>query len=642
MEYSRKEGSGEILVKVITPSCDDACDYVFKLGSCVFISSASCRDYDWVVVYDDFPRKDMGSVVGELEKLACPQSHTILVTQEPPSIKLYPACYVRQFEYVLTTHSPEVMPHPRHLYGEGSLHWQAGYSLEEAFSMPDYAKTKEISTVCSAKQMRHTEHHNRFSLVSYLAEHLPEMDWYGRGVKEIGCKAEALGPYKYHVAVENCIAPYHWTDKISDPLLAHCLTFYAGDPRLGEILPPESFIPIPLHDPEEALRIIREAVANNEYEKREPYIKEARRLMIGRYNFYRQVERVILGHDETKAWHRGERGELAGRHRLRRNPLNMLRQSYDFSCYRLRTRLFGEKTVHGGEKVVKLSDGLGNQMFQYAFAKLLEKYCPGQVKLDVGWFPEFGGRLRCATPRSYALGQFRLSLPVVEPAHTMRLMYGSLLPGLMHRLHLRRNLYKERDLYLTEQSLASLPRVSVLRGFFQKAAFAEPVRAELLRDFAVDNSTLDEANRAMLERIAAAGDGAVAVHVRRGDYLNPKNSAVFGVCPPEYYAEAERRLQERVDAPLHLFIFSDDPDWVEQNYATDLPITCVRVNTVENPVQDLNLMRHCRHAIIANSTFSWWGAWLMEHPQRVVVAPRLWAERNPEARGILPQDWLRV
>lgn len=643
MEYKRQERSGEILVKVITPSCDTAGEYVFRLGKCVFVFSSSCRDYDWVVVYDDFPRCDMGTIVDELEKLKCPQSHTILVTQEPPSIKLYPACYVKQFEYVLTTHSPEVMPHPRHLFGEGSLQWQAGYSLEEAFRMPDYDKTKELSTVCSAKQMRHTEHYSRFSLVSYLAQHLPELEWFGRGVREIGCKAEALSAYKYHVAVENYIAPYHWTDKISDPLLAHCLTFYAGDPRLGEILPPESFIPIPLHNPEEALRIIRESIANNEYEKREPYIKAARRLMVERYNLYRQVERVILNHDESKAWHSGSPGILAGRHRLRRNPCNLIRQVYDFTCNRLFSRISRETPHTAGEKIVKLSDGLGNQMFQYAFAKLLEKQCPGQVKLDVGWFPQFGGKLRHAARREYALGQFHLSLPVVEPAYTDRLVYGGgVLQGLRMSLHMRKHLYRERDLYLTEQSLTSLPRVCVLRGFFQNAAFVEAVKDDILRDFSVDEETLDAANREMLQRIAAAGKGAVAVHVRRGDYLLPENRERFGVCPPEYYAAAEHRLQECVDEPLHLFVFSDDPDWVERHYVTNLPFTCVRVNSVNNPVMDINLMRHCNHAIIANSTYSWWGAWLISHPQRVVVAPRLWAERNPQVRYILPHDWLRV
>ena len=643
MEYIRQDGSGEILVKVITRAMDKANDYIFKLGRCVFISSCSCRDYDWVVVYDDLPPRTDGSVVNEREELACPQSHTVLVTQEPPCIKLYPGSYVRQFEYVLTTHSPEVMPHPRHLYGEGSLHWQAGYSLEEAFSMPDYPKTRGISVVCSAKQMRYTDHHSRFQLVSYLAEHLPEMDWYGRGVREIKSKTEALSAYKYHVAVENCIAPYHWTDKISDPLLAHCLTFYAGDPRLGEILPPQSFIPIPLHNPEEALRIIREAMAGNEYEKRLPYIKEARRLMMERYNFYRQVERVILNHDDTAAVHRGASGELLGRHRLRRNPLHLVGEIGKSWGYRLCTLVRGERQRRGGEKIVKISDGLGNQMFQYAFARQLEKHCPGQVKLDTGWFPEFGGKLRHASTRAYALGAYSLSLPQVAPAHTDRLVYGAgLLRGLRRRLHLRRHLLKERELFLTDQSFTSLPQVCVLRGFFQKAAHADAVREELLRDFALREEPADDGNRDMLERIAAVGEGAVMVHVRRGDYLDERNRGSFVLCPPEYYAAAEACLRGRVSAPLHLFIFSDDPDWVEAHYATELPHTIVRVNDPENPVADMNLMRRCSHAIIAASTFSWWGAWLMENPRRVVVAPRVWQESPAFTPGLLPQDWVLV
>lgn len=625
MEYERQEGSGEIIVKVVTRWRDESKDYIFKSGNCVFVSSCSCRDYDWEVVYDDLPPHNKGSVVNEREELACPPSHTILVTQEPPSIKLYPQDYVRQFEYVLTTHSPQEMPHPRHLYGEGSLYWQAGYSLEEAFSMPDYPKSKEISTVCSSKQMRHTEHNHRFKLVSHLAQHLPEMDWYGRGVREISSKTEALSDYKYHVAVENYIGPYHWTDKISDPLLAHCLTFYAGDPRLGEILPPQSFIPIPLHDPEEALRIIREAMANHEYEKRLPYINEARRLMMERFNFYKQVERVIQKHDEAHAVHKAARGVLLGRHRLRRNPLHILRLLYGRCAYKLTRLANGRERHHGGEKVVELRGELGNQMFQYAFAKLLDKYCPGQVRLYAGGLPK-GDDGHTQTSQCPCLPeQYRPSLPVVEPGYAEHLAKGA-------GLRLRGRLFTEGELFLTDQSLTSLPRVCVLRGLFQKAGYAQEVRADLLRDLALKDDGLDTGNRDILARIAEAGEGAVMVHVRRGDAL----------CPPEYYAAAEARLQERVAAPLHLFIFSDDPDWAAAHYSTALPHTVVRVNTADNAVQEMNLMRHCRHAIIAASTFSWWGAWLMENPQRVVVAPRAWQNSPAFTPGLLPRDWVLV
>lgn len=307
---------------------------------CVFIQDAECTDYDWAVVYDDMPRWDAGTIKHETEKLRCPPERTIFVTAEPPSIKIYPTPFTRQFGYVLTTHHKHFLPHRNHRIGHGCLHWIAGYTMEEVLSMPDYPKTKLLSTVCSAKQQKHTQHYRRYLLTKYISEHLPEMDWYGRGVKELNFKYDALNDYKYHIAVENYLNDYHWTDKISDPILGLCLTFYAGDPKLGDYLPPESFIPIPLDNPPEALRIIREAIANNEYEKRLPAIREARRLIVSKYNMFAQVVDLIHEHmakpeSANDAVVPGLM--LRGRHVLRHNPLNALVAASQTVAYKLRS-----------------------------------------------------------------------------------------------------------------------------------------------------------------------------------------------------------------------------------------------------------------------------------------------------------------
>lgn len=300
----------------------------YTIDDCTFIPDADCVDYDWLVVYDDFPRHTVGRIIEESEALCCPREHTILATAEPPTIKIYPPCYTRQFGHVLTTHLPQYLPHPHRHIAPGVLHWFAGYSWEEVQSEPDYPKSKVFSTVCSSKQQKHTAHYQRYQLTSYIAKHIPEMEWFGHGVRPLNVKYEALSDYKYHLAMENYLAPYHWTDKISDPILGLCLTFYAGDPKLAEVLPEGCFIPIPADDPAEATRIIREAIDNNEYEKRLPAIREARHLIASRYNFHKLVIACI---HEAEAAER-ENGTvpsaapmvLKGRHRLRRNPLHLL------------------------------------------------------------------------------------------------------------------------------------------------------------------------------------------------------------------------------------------------------------------------------------------------------------------------------
>lgn len=312
-----------------------------EVEDCVFIQDASCTDYDWLLMYDDFPRRSMGTIVKEKENLYCPQEQTIFVTAEPPTIKIYPKVFTKQFGYVLTTHHPRFLPHRNHRTGKGCLHWIAGYPLEEVLSMPDYPKSKTFSTVCSIKQQTHTLHQKRYKLTEFISQHLPEMDWYGWGVKKLDKKYDALNDYKYHLAVENYIAPHHWSDKISDPILGLCLTFYAGDPTLGEVLPPESFIPIPLDDHEKALSIIQEAIRNNEYEKRLPAIREARRLIVTKYNMFNQV--VDLIHEHVEAHGLSEKPAkpvaLKGRHRLRHNPLNIISEGIEILRHKIAFKL---------------------------------------------------------------------------------------------------------------------------------------------------------------------------------------------------------------------------------------------------------------------------------------------------------------
>jgi hypothetical protein len=192
----------------------------------------------------------------------------------------------------MTNRPPEAERHACYHFGEGYFPSRVGHTWAELCA-PAPVKTKTIATVCSAKMMRQTMHRKRYELTSHLASSIPGFEWYGRGVRPIERKCDALDAYKYHVAVENHIAPGHWTEKLADPIYAECLTFYAGDPEVGGILPPESFIPIPIEDPVEAQRIIRDAIDNDEYSKRVDAIREAKKRLIEKYNLWAQIIKVI-------------------------------------------------------------------------------------------------------------------------------------------------------------------------------------------------------------------------------------------------------------------------------------------------------------------------------------------------------------
>jgi hypothetical protein len=132
---------------------------------------------------------------------------------------------------------------------------------------------------------------------------------------------------------------------------------------------------------------------------------------------------------------------------------------------------------------------------------------------------------------------------------------------------------------------------------------------------------------------------AVSLHVRRGDYVsNPRTMATNGVCPLSYYDSAIRYICARVDAP-HFFVFSDDMDWVRENLNIDHPCRYVDHNCSTESFNDMRLMSMCRHHIIANSSFSWWGAWLNPREDKIVIAPKKWFANSNDTKDLLPFGW---
>ena len=266
--------------------------YEFRPGY-VFVQNPSCDKYDWLVVFDEPPQHDCGTYRDGTEVLACPKERTILVTWEPVSIKNYCTAYTRQFGHLLTNRPPKAENHPHYHLGKGYFPWYTGrtYDEEKAFKAPP--KTKVISAIASSKAMRWTQHHNRIRLLTKLVDEVPGAVWYGHGVREFDRKCDAMDEYKYHVVFENHIGPHYWTEKLADAYLCECLPFYSGAPDIAEDFPSDSFIPIPCDDPDEAIRIIKAAIASDEWSKRIGAIREARARLLGEYNFWAQIIKLI-------------------------------------------------------------------------------------------------------------------------------------------------------------------------------------------------------------------------------------------------------------------------------------------------------------------------------------------------------------
>ncbi len=178
-----------------------------------------------------------------------------------------------------------------------------------------------------------------------------------------------------------------------------------------------------------------------------------------------------------------------------------------------------------------------------------------------------------------------------------------------------------------------------LDGYWQREEFFLPVAGRLRREFTLRGG-IPASCTALADEMTKAG--SVAVHVRRGDYVaDARTAMVHGACDVAYYRASARIMSERLQSPRY-FVFSDDREWARENLDFLRGAVFVAPEPRDDRL-DLVLMRLCRHFIIANSSFSWWGAWLGDSPDKTVIAPARWfALPGKDEHGIVPRGWLRV
>jgi hypothetical protein len=281
--------------------------------------------------------------------------------------------------------------------------------------------------------------------------------------------------------------------------------------------------------------------------------------------------------------------------------------------------------------VVRLCGGLGNQLFQYAAGRRLAHARSTELVLDLGWYNRTPSS---DTPRVYELGNYPIQARLTTFGEAVWcLLHGGSRVDWLSFLPQHWSYFREID-FEFDSSVLSLPNNTYIDGYWQSPSYFEDI-ANLLR-VELNPSTpfgLQDTKIATL----ISGGGAVAVHVRRGDYVNSSH----GLCPEDYYKHAIDRVMSKVTSP-HFFVFSDDISWTRENISLPEPTTFVDHNGTFNAVQDLRLISMCDHCITANSTFSWWGAWLNPHPDKIVVAPKQWFADNRNTDTLIPTDWIRV
>lgn len=290
--------------------------------------------------------------------------------------------------------------------------------------------------------------------------------------------------------------------------------------------------------------------------------------------------------------------------------------------------------------------GLGNQMFQYAAGRALAARRDVELKLDLSWF---GKKHKHTTPRRYSLDNFNISAPTISRKE------------LLANRGCTRNFFHEYIMRFFRRSLKEGPKLKILKeiscnygfteiekdvnlyldGYWQSEKYFNESKQLIHQELTVRRELFGK-NLEYANKIKSCE--SVGIHIRRGDYVSdPVISSIHGICHVSYYAECLKALSSMVGKNIYCFVFSDDIKWVKENIFFEFHTDFVDHNNPDNSYEDLRLMSLCKHNVIANSSFSWWGAWLNTSYNKIVFAPKRWLlndERNTE--DIIPKSWIRL
>lgn len=282
--------------------------------------------------------------------------------------------------------------------------------------------------------------------------------------------------------------------------------------------------------------------------------------------------------------------------------------------------------------------GLGNQMFQYAAGRALSLQRNQSLRLDTSDFIWYGLHQGFELQRVFVC-----PVKVATQAEVRSILTWQSLSRIKRIVVRPRMKAIRRKTFVVEPHFhywAGIKEVSgdaYLSGYWQSEKYFLDVAPVIKADFTF-KSPLVGCNANIAARIAKVN--SVSLHVRRGDYVsNPKTNVNHGVCSLDYYRSAIRHVAERVEYP-EFFIFSDDIGWVKDNLKMDFPCQYVDHNHGEKSYNDMHLMSLCRHQIIANSSFSWWGAWLNSNPDKIVIAPKKWFANHSNTQDLVPKGWV--
>ena len=291
--------------------------------------------------------------------------------------------------------------------------------------------------------------------------------------------------------------------------------------------------------------------------------------------------------------------------------------------------------------IARISSGLGNQLFQYATAKALSIRNGDILKLDISYYSQF-------TDRNYGLLNFNVTDEIANSEEINKLK-GNYRTNFF--LKIKRRLAKTGIEYYNKYHVSELPFTSFdkevlklkgdiyLDGYWQNEMYFRDIRYQLCQIFQLKDKP-DKYYAGIADQILSTN--SVSVHVRRGDYITNKT---FSECSNQYYIKAFDYITDKIKDPV-FFIFTDDPDWTKENLVSKHNLIHISPSAASKEHVELFLMSQCKHNIIANSSFSWFGAWLNNNSNKIVICPSSWISdkklnrRKTSNRFTL--DWIKI
>lgn len=287
--------------------------------------------------------------------------------------------------------------------------------------------------------------------------------------------------------------------------------------------------------------------------------------------------------------------------------------------------------------IVRLIGGLGNQLFQYAVSRRLSYIHDVPLKIDISGFCTY-------KLHKYSLHPFN----IIENFASKDDLNLIKKPSLKKINPIKKNLEtifnkNKPIIYIKEQSLQFDPNILNLQdnvyldGYWQCENYFKDINFIIQNEFKVRNPP-DPINMKILSDILDCE--SVSIHIRRGDYVNdPRTNKIHGICDLNYYMKAIEIINQKIDNP-HYYVFSDDPEWAKKNIVIDKPIIFLSHNGPSKNFEDLRLMSSCKNHIIANSTFSWWGSYLSNNSEKIIIAPKNWFNsKDINSKDISLKSW---